>query len=282
MTGKGQGAWTAKRISPATPPGSEGSPRVPPARGLLPLPKGPGHTPASPRHGVQTQPGPAGLILHPTPQTRCLQCTTGWVSCTTHHASKLQAGAAQPPRPETPCNNNTSPPIPALLPTSAPATARWHPSIPADVTSSGINQRSDAPQPPSHTPKGSWITQQWEGVMFMLASTHSATYTHLHFEGKSIFMSQTISAGAASAAGDHRAAGSDGNVAEMYLDTYSPIDPGFQFLGADLLTSADFARGGGIPSNARMRLAPGTPGGLVNGSSCSTPSGTYLRVPVIL
>jgi hypothetical protein len=57
----------------------------------------------------------------------------------------------------------------------------------------------------------------------------------------------------------------DGKVAEIKLDTYSPIDPGNQFLGTDLLTKRNFARAGGLTFEARMRLKPPTTGGLVGG-----------------
>jgi hypothetical protein len=57
----------------------------------------------------------------------------------------------------------------------------------------------------------------------------------------------------------------DGKVAEIRLDTYSPIDPGNQFLGTDLLTKRNFARAGGLTFEARMRLKPTTTGGLVGG-----------------
>ncbi len=58
---------------------------------------------------------------------------------------------------------------------------------------------------------------------------------------------------------------SDGLVMEIDLDTYSPIDPGNQFLGTDVLTKRNFARAGGLTFEARMRLKPTTTGGLVNG-----------------
>jgi hypothetical protein len=58
---------------------------------------------------------------------------------------------------------------------------------------------------------------------------------------------------------------SDGLVTELYLDTYSPIDPGNQFLGTDLLTKQNFARGGGLTFESRLRLKPTTTGGLVGG-----------------
>jgi hypothetical protein len=58
---------------------------------------------------------------------------------------------------------------------------------------------------------------------------------------------------------------SDGKVMEIDLDTYSPLDPGNQFLGTDLLTKRNFARAGGLTFEARMRLKPTTVGGLVDG-----------------
>ncbi|MCA9241747.1 MAG: glycoside hydrolase family 16 protein, partial [Planctomycetales bacterium] len=57
----------------------------------------------------------------------------------------------------------------------------------------------------------------------------------------------------------------DGAVMEVHLDTFSPIDPGNQFLGTDLLSKRNFARGGGLSFEARMRLKPTTTGGLVGG-----------------
>ena len=68
-------------------------------------------------------------------------------------------------------------------------------------------------------------------------------------------------------------------VAEIHLDTFSPIDPGNQFLGTDLLTERNFARGGGLSIEARLRLSPtaqigppgaptstgSLPGGVING-----------------
>lgn len=44
----------------------------------------------------------------------------------------------------------------------------------------------------------------------------------------------------------------------------SPFDPGNQFLGAEMLTKRNFARGGGLAFEARMRLV-NPPGGLVGG-----------------
>ncbi|MEN1680084.1 MAG: glycoside hydrolase family 16 protein [Planctomycetota bacterium] len=66
--------------------------------------------------------------------------------------------------------------------------------------------------------------------------------------------------------GVDEALASDGKVAEIYLDTFSPIDPGNQFLGTDLISKRDFARGGGVTFESRMRLVPNANnGGLVNG-----------------
>ncbi len=77
---------------------------------------------------------------------------------------------------------------------------------------------------------------------------------------------------------------SDGLVTEIYLDTYSMIDPGNQFLGTDLLTKRNFARGGGLSFEASMRLKPTTVGGLVNGfftfdvgRDVPAGSGTFVR-----
>ncbi len=62
---------------------------------------------------------------------------------------------------------------------------------------------------------------------------------------------------------------SDQRVMEIQLDTYFSGNPGTQFLGTDLLTKRNFALGGGITFEGRMRLKPPTtgdlPGGLVNG-----------------
>ncbi len=75
---------------------------------------------------------------------------------------------------------------------------------------------------------------------------------------------------------------SDGLVTELYLDTYSPIDPGNQFLGTDLLTKQNFARGGGLTFESRIRLKPTTTGGLVGGFFSydvqrESPPGTLVR-----
>ena len=74
----------------------------------------------------------------------------------------------------------------------------------------------------------------------------------------------------------------DGKVLEIDLDTYSPIDPGNQFLGTDLLTKRNFARAGGLVFEARLRLKPSVPGGLVGGFFVfdvprETPPGTPVR-----
>jgi hypothetical protein len=74
----------------------------------------------------------------------------------------------------------------------------------------------------------------------------------------------------------------DGRVLEVTLDTFSPIDPGNQFLGTDLLTKRNFARGGGISFESRLRLAPGAPGGIVGGFfmfdvTRENPPGTFVR-----
>jgi hypothetical protein len=75
---------------------------------------------------------------------------------------------------------------------------------------------------------------------------------------------------------------SDGMVTELYLDTYSPVDPGNQFLGTDLLTKQNFARGGGLTFESRIRLKPTTTGGLVGGFFSydvqrESPPGTLVR-----
>jgi hypothetical protein len=75
---------------------------------------------------------------------------------------------------------------------------------------------------------------------------------------------------------------SDGLVTELHLDTYSPIDPGNQFLGTDLLTKQNFARGGGLTFESRIRLKPTTTGGLVGGFFSydvqrESPPGTLVR-----
>ncbi len=61
------------------------------------------------------------------------------------------------------------------------------------------------------------------------------------------------------------AAALDGKVVELDLDTFSPLDPGNQFLGTDILTKRNFARGGGLTLEARLRLKPPTTGGVVGG-----------------
>jgi hypothetical protein len=69
---------------------------------------------------------------------------------------------------------------------------------------------------------------------------------------------------------------------EIHLDTFSPVDPGNQFLGTDLLTKRNFARAGGLTFEARMRLKPTTTGGLVDGfflfdTTRENPPGTLVR-----
>lgn len=78
------------------------------------------------------------------------------------------------------------------------------------------------------------------------------------------------------------AAASDGMVTELHLDTYSPIDAGNQFLGTDLLTKQNFARGGGLSFESRLRLKAPTTGGLVGGFFAydvqrESPPGTLVR-----
>lgn len=58
---------------------------------------------------------------------------------------------------------------------------------------------------------------------------------------------------------------SDGLVMEIDLDSFSPIDPGNQFLGTDILTKRNFTRAGGLTIEARMRLKPTAAGGTVGG-----------------
>jgi Glycosyl hydrolases family 16 len=55
----------------------------------------------------------------------------------------------------------------------------------------------------------------------------------------------------------------DGKVAVLTLDTYNPDAPGATFLGSDVITKQNFARGGGLRMTTRMRLDSGIPGGLV-------------------
>ena len=78
------------------------------------------------------------------------------------------------------------------------------------------------------------------------------------------------------------AGATDGMVMEVHLDTYSPIDPGNQFLGTDVLTKRNFARGGGLSYEARMRLKAPTTGGLVGAGflydvTRESPPGTIVR-----
>lgn len=92
------------------------------------------------------------------------------------------------------------------------------------------------------------------------------TVWRLPFEGEGVFVGRTqFQQTTIPQQGIVEPAASDGKVTEIYLDTYSAIDPGNQFLGTDLLTKRNFARGGGLSFEARMRLKPGTVGGLVNG-----------------
>jgi Glycosyl hydrolases family 16 len=78
------------------------------------------------------------------------------------------------------------------------------------------------------------------------------------------------------------ASAEDGKVMEVNLDTYSPIDPGNQFLGTDVLTKRNFGRAGGISYEARMRLKPTTTAGLVGSGflynvTRESPPGTTVR-----
>jgi hypothetical protein len=55
-----------------------------------------------------------------------------------------------------------------------------------------------------------------------------------------------------------------GGVTRLQLDTYSPLDPGNHFLGSEMLTKRNFARGGGLAFESRLRLVDPV-GGLVAG-----------------
>ncbi len=92
------------------------------------------------------------------------------------------------------------------------------------------------------------------------------TMWRLPFEGEGVFVGRTqYQQTTIPQQGISEPLASDQNVTEIYLDTYSAIDPGNAFLGTDLLTKRNFARGGGLSFEARMRLKPATVGGLVNG-----------------
>ncbi len=107
----------------------------------------------------------------------------------------------------------------------------------------------------------------------------------LPFEGEGTFVGRTQYRGDAATdmplQGIAEPLASDGLVMELDLDTYSPIDPGNQFLGTDILTKRNFARAGGLTIEARMRLKPPTAGGLVNGfflfdvTRGATPAGDF-------
>ncbi|MEM9186252.1 MAG: glycoside hydrolase family 16 protein [Planctomycetota bacterium] len=62
---------------------------------------------------------------------------------------------------------------------------------------------------------------------------------------------------------------SDGLVTEIHLDTFSSVEPGAAFLGTDLLTKRDFARGGGLSFEGRLRLKPGATAGGVYDANAS-------------
>ena len=98
------------------------------------------------------------------------------------------------------------------------------------------------------------------------SGTVNSRVWRLPFEGEGTFVGRTqYQQTTLPQQGIFESSAMDDRVTEIYLDTYSPIDPGNQFLGTDLLTKRNFARGGGLSFEARMRLAPSTPGGLVNG-----------------
>lgn len=76
----------------------------------------------------------------------------------------------------------------------------------------------------------------------------------------------------------------DGKVTVLNLDTFSPVDPGNQFLGTDLITKRNFARGGGLRMTTRMRVDTSTAaqGGMVAAAflyavTRENPPGTLVR-----
>lgn len=101
------------------------------------------------------------------------------------------------------------------------------------------------------------------------AGNVDTTVWRLPFDGDGSFVGRTQYRGNAATdtpqQGIAEATAADNAVMEIHLDTFSPIDPGNQFLGTDLLTKRNFARAGGLTFEARMRLKPATTGGLVGG-----------------
>lgn len=86
------------------------------------------------------------------------------------------------------------------------------------------------------------------------------TVWRLPFDTEGTFVGQTQFRGDASVdmpqQGIAATTGTDDLVTEIHLDSYSVIDPGNAFLGTDLLTKRDFARGGGLTFEGRLRLKP--------------------------
>lgn len=91
------------------------------------------------------------------------------------------------------------------------------------------------------------------------------TAWRLPFDSEGTFVGRTQFRGDAAVDVPQQVGGS----AVLLLDSFSPIDPGNAFLGTDLLTKRNFARGGGLSIEARMRLDPTSlpagVGGAVNG-----------------
>ena len=90
-------------------------------------------------------------------------------------------------------------------------------------------------------------------------------------------VAQTGVGGVGSATGS-----TDGKVAVIKFDTYNPLDPGNAFYGTDLITKRNYAVGGGLRMETRMRVDSGTPGGLVAAAflydvTRENPPGTLVR-----
>jgi hypothetical protein len=101
--------------------------------------------------------------------------------------------------------------------------------------------------------------------------------TQFRFELPRENVSQTGVGGVGSATGS-----TDGKVAVLELSTYNPLDPGGAFYGTDLISKRNFLVGGGLRMETRMRVADGTPGGLVGAAflydvTRENPPGTLVR-----
>ena len=91
------------------------------------------------------------------------------------------------------------------------------------------------------------------------------TKWRLPFDTEGNFVGQTLFRGDTTTDLPQQSGGS----VKLTLDTFSPVDPGNAFIGHDLLTKRNFARGGGLRIESRMRLDPASipsgVGGVVNG-----------------